>query len=374
MTYSKTDVRKIIASLPRVRSSGVPFESRTGCIVLFADPEEMKRDGAELRNRFEVPPLYTALDLPRDFKSLSDAVEAEVVQLNQIKRSIDRELVINIGRSAPPRTKLRLTRAARVRGREVFFYSGSVLRSVACRPRLFANNADKIAYVANALADEESVLCYLSRVKGLMFGDPGFVRLSDYNQYMHPVVGAMPGDVVCEGGVGGTANTTLMLARMCGPAGTVYAFEPVKSLFGRASERVRNERNIVLENKGLWSKPAEMSIRLAEQVSTFMDVPKHRDKETDICELTSIDAYFSQRAARPTFIKLDIEGAEQNALAGAHNAIRENRPRLQICLYHSVEDFLDVPIKTAEANLGYRIYIGHHTPFMNECVMYATAA
>lgn len=374
MSYSTADIRRIIASLPRVRSVGVPFESRAGCIVLFADTEELKRDGAQLRNRFEVPPLYTALDLPLDLKSLSNLIGADVVQLDQIKHQVGRELVVNVGRSVPPRTKLRLTRAARSRGREVFFYSENVLRNLTCRPKFFANNGDKVAYVANVLADEESLLCYLSRVKSLMFGDPGYIRLSKYKQYVHPTVSAEPGDVVCEGGVGGTANTTLMLARMCGPAGSVYAFEPVKSLFGSASDRVRNEGNIVLENKGLWSEPAEMTIRLAEQVSTFMNVPKHRDKDTEICELTSIDAYFSQRTVRPTLIKLDVEGAEQKVLAGAQNVIRENRPKLQVCLYHSIEDFLDVPIKTAEANLGYRIYIGHHTPFMNECLMYATAA
>lgn len=143
MNYSNADVRKVIASLPRIRSLGVPFESRAGCIVLFADAEEMKRDGARVRDRFRVPPLFTALDLSRDFRSLSDVLGTEVVQLEQIRRRVDRELVINIGRSTPPRKKLHLTRVARGRGREVFFYSDRVVRNATCRPGFFANNAER---------------------------------------------------------------------------------------------------------------------------------------------------------------------------------------------------------------------------------------
>lgn len=68
---------------------------------------------------------------------------------------------------------------------------------------------------------------------------------------------------------------------------------------------------------------------------------------------------------------MDIEGAEQNALKGANQMILENKPKLQICLYHSLKDFIDIPISIIDKNLNYKLFIGHHTPFMFECLMYS---
>ena len=45
----------------------------------------------------------------------------------------------------------------------------------------------------------------------------------------------------------------------------------------------------------------------------------------------------------PTFIKMDIEGAEEGALTGAANTIRDHRPVLAICLYHLQADIYRLP-------------------------------
>jgi hypothetical protein len=47
-----------------------------------------------------------------------------------------------------------------------------------------------------------------------------------------------------------------------------------------------------------------------------------------------------QECSDATFIKMDIEGAELQALIGAQNTIVKNKPKLAICIYHSDEDML----------------------------------
>lgn len=72
-----------------------------------------------------------------------------------------------------------------------------------------------------------------------------------------------------------------------------------------------------------------------------------------------------------TFIKADIEGAEMNALRGAQKIIREQKPVLAICIYHSPEDMFDIPKYIKELVPKYKIYIRHYTDLMLETVCYA---
>lgn len=46
----------------------------------------------------------------------------------------------------------------------------------------------------------------------------------------------------------------------------------------------------------------------------------------------------------PTFIKMDIEGAEYEALIGAESIITRSKPNLAICVYHAVNHIWDIPI------------------------------
>lgn len=44
-----------------------------------------------------------------------------------------------------------------------------------------------------------------------------------------------------------------------------------------------------------------------------------------------------------TFIKMDIEGLEMKAIKGASKIIKEQKPRLAICIYHKPDDFVSIP-------------------------------
>lgn len=72
-----------------------------------------------------------------------------------------------------------------------------------------------------------------------------------------------------------------------------------------------------------------------------------------------------------TFIKMDIEGSEYDALIGAKNTIFANRPILAICIYHSDEDMIRLLELINSWNLGYRFFIRHHAQKTAETVLYA---
>lgn len=106
-----------------------------------------------------------------------------------------------------------------------------------------------------------------------------------------------------------------------------------------------------------------------------MKVVKQKIKEEDFeCSVTSIDDYFlNAKYDKVDFIKMDIEGAELNALMGAKQILQRDKPNLAICIYHNCIDFITIPEFLRKLDLGYKFYTGHHRPWYAETVIYATA-
>jgi FkbM family methyltransferase len=74
---------------------------------------------------------------------------------------------------------------------------------------------------------------------------------------------------------------------------------------------------------------------------------------------------------RPTFVKMDIEGAEPDALEGARRIIASDRPALAIALYHQPSHLWEIPRQIASWDLGYRLQIRGHGQGSYDTVLYA---
>lgn len=62
----------------------------------------------------------------------------------------------------------------------------------------------------------------------------------------------------------------------------------------------------------------------------------------------------------PTFIKMDVEGAEESVLRGAEQLLAEHRPKLSVAAYHRTEDIFRLPLLLKRLNPAYRLYLRHH--------------
>lgn len=74
----------------------------------------------------------------------------------------------------------------------------------------------------------------------------------------------------------------------------------------------------------------------------------------------------------PTFIKMDIEGAEIKALNGAKNMICESVPDLAVCVYHNINHLWDILLLLKSWNLGYEFFLRSYNAYTMETVLYAT--
>jgi FkbM family methyltransferase len=71
------------------------------------------------------------------------------------------------------------------------------------------------------------------------------------------------------------------------------------------------------------------------------------------------------------FIKLDVEGAELQALQGARKLIQRSRPVLALSLYHLPQDLWELPLALAELCEDYRFHVRQHYFNSFESVLYA---
>ncbi len=121
---------------------------------------------------------------------------------------------------------------------------------------------------------------------------------------------------------------TLRLAALVGPAGAVHAFEPDPRLYPRLTEHVElNGVPWVTANEcGLLDRPqSSHGFALPEQLGWSSVMPTLTEgANTTTVKMTTLDTYVAEHAIDSrtiTFIKMDIEGAELDALRGARETL-----------------------------------------------------
>jgi len=73
---------------------------------------------------------------------------------------------------------------------------------------------------------------------------------------------------------------------------------------------------------------------------------------------------------RITFLKMDVEGAEYDALLGAQKLIQDNHPRMAISIYHKLEDFVTIADLVLKMYPDYRISFRQYGLDELETIMY----
>jgi len=145
----------------------------------------------------------------------------------------------------------------------------------------------------------------------------------------------------------------------------IYALEPDPRNFLLVKEKIGRKklRNLTLLEKGVWSSEMELNLSQSGQGSSIRETGNVSIMTTTVDDITKDD--------KVTFIKMDVEGAEKEAILGAQNAIINNKPKLAICIYHRPDDILEVPALLNELVPEYRFFIRHYSLIFAETVLYA---
>lgn len=151
----------------------------------------------------------------------------------------------------------------------------------------------------------------------------------------------------------------------------IIALEPdVHSLaILQENMKVQGIKEVEVHIKGAWNKHTflrfydgrEGSSRVSENISGAFPA-------TSI-EVDSVDSILNGR--RVTYISMDIEGAEYNALLGAEQTIKKWKPKMAVCVYHKREDLFALLLLLKSFIPNYSFYMRHYSDNQTETVLYA---
>lgn len=160
-------------------------------------------------------------------------------------------------------------------------------------------------------------------IKG--YGPDGY-WLGFVERRMQKIVGAnvREGDVVYDIGAN-FGLYTLLLSKLVGKSGQVFAFEPAPRVVCglRAHLELNKIQNVTVIQKAIAGREGEMQFRSGTHACVG-----HLDEEGDLTVRTVTIDLVANELPPPSAIKMDIEGAEVDALRAASQCFRLHRPRL----------------------------------------------
>lgn len=179
--------------------------------------------------------------------------------------------------------------------------------------------------------------------------------------YSHTInCGAYKGDTVKE------------LLKVEGKIKCLACFEPDLSNFEELSTYLKENAESISDTIisfpcGVYNNETELFFASGNQFNSNLS------EEGDVSvQCVSIDHALPR--FQPTFISMDIEGAELEALRGAEKTILSSRPDLAICVYHSINHLWDILLFLKNLDLDYEFYLRNYSGFISETVLYAVSS
>lgn len=207
----------------------------------------------------------------------------------------------------------------------------------------------------NLLADDRSRQVFTDVVKFQFTGDLSYLWQTEspkeeifqsvlplHNKESYLDLGAYRGDTVQE-----------FLTHTKGQYHTITALEPDGKTFQKLKTYAEPLPRTQLYQLGIWNEETTLLFDNRGGRNSSLN----RKKGVPV-PVTSVDALIDGKPC--TYIKMDVEGAEHQALSGAAYTLSTQKPKLNIAAYHRSKDIFTLPLLIHSLNPGYQIHLRHH--------------
>jgi FkbM family methyltransferase len=239
-------------------------------------------------------------------------------------------------------------------------------------PRRILERAGEMAAGYDLLSDDASRREFCAQIRWRCLLDYACLPKPDDSREMYFSPGLMrllPEEVFVDCGAFDGDSIRHFLDRANGRFGRIYALEAdagnVRSLSRYRSGLAPDlaERITVLPYALARS---DGTVRFRAQGFEGSKVAESGGQEVQCRSLDSALA-----GTRPTLIKMDIEGAELDALSGGRKTMADCRPVMAVCAYHKCDHLWVIPQLLKAANSDYRIFLRRYAEDCWETVYYA---
>lgn len=162
--------------------------------------------------------------------------------------------------------------------------------------------------------------------------------------------------------------TTVSFMEWCDGNGYSYIFEPDERNRVSIKNNLKEISDYEIVPKALWSRTATLAMDSKGNFASNVR-EKIEDRQEETIASVSIDDFAKRR--KITYIKMDIEGAEAEALRGAARVITEQKPKLAVSIYHKERDIWEIPALILSYCPEYRFYLRHYSFSWYDTVLYA---
>jgi FkbM family methyltransferase len=174
--------------------------------------------------------------------------------------------------------------------------------------------------------------------------------------YYLPQAHVQPGDIVidCGAHIGGFTRVALDAG-----ARLVIAIEPEKAniiAFRKNFASELKSGRVQLIEKGVWDMDGRITLHISNVGDSHSAVVAQKSGKDEIMPVAKLDSLVTGlKLPRVDFIKMDIEGSEQKALAGSQQTLKKWKPRLAISSYHLAGDAAAITALVWTARADYLI-------------------
>ena len=166
-------------------------------------------------------------------------------------------------------------------------------------------------------------------------------------------------------------DTIRQLFKLKGKVEALACFEPDPENYKNLTTYLQINASIIAHQCiafpcGVYSRNQQLKFNSGDRINSSVS-----DKGQSLIQCVNLDSALPNFA--PTFINMDIEGSEPDALLGARNLIKSARPDLAICVYHKPSHLWEILHLIQSFDQRYQFYLRNYTGYPAETVLYCAA-